>query len=329
MQIKSKGNRIMWFHSSRIIPSVVALVLMAAAWGTLVGTVSSAAPVPGDEPVESQPWNQVDPDYKHASPEAVERWHDMKYGLRIHWGVYSMLNQEASWELARRNDPAFSEKYHQLYKSFNPVDFNADEWTGMMARTGLKYFTFTAKHHDGFSVFDTKARIKKRFIYTGPRAGQIEDCDLAYSIMETTFKRDIVKELVEAGRRRGLGVGLYFSHWDWYDADFRWGGADGAAGPNGLKDDTSFSKETDPEGWARFLARHRRQILELCGNYGALNNLCFDCALTGIKTQSPVWLKAWPDTKGRRNNKSAVCSEMIPITFAQSVTAFVSNRAVH
>ena len=298
MQIKSKGNRIMWFHSSRIIPSVVALALMAAAWGTLAGAVSAAAPVPGDEPVDSQPWNHVDPDYKHASPEAVERWHDMKYGLRICWGsASSMLNQDVSWELARRNDPAFSEKYHQLYKSFNPVDFNADEWTGMMVRTGLKYFTFTAKHHDGFSMFDTKARIKKRFIYTGPRAGQIEDCDLAYSIMETTFKRDIVKELVEAGRRRGLGVGLYFSHWDWYDADFRWGGADGAAGPNGLKDDTSFSKETDPEGYARFVARHRQQVLELCGNYGPIINLCFDCPVAQSKTQSPFWRQAWPDTK--------------------------------
>ena len=119
-----------------------------------------------------------------------------------------------------------------------------------MVRSGLKYFTFCAKHHDGFSLWDTQTRVKRRFVLTGPRAGQIEDCDLAYSIMDTPFKRDIVKELVGAARRRNLGIGLYFSHWDWYDADFRWGGI----GQRALRGD-------DPRiGSRRLRPLHRRGI---------------------------------------------------------------------
>jgi len=226
---------------------------------------------------------QVDPEYRHASPEAVEAWRDMKYGLRIHWGVYSKLGLEASWPLARdhRNDLAWQGWYHNLYRTFNPVEFDAEDWADLMVRNGLKFFVFTTKHHDGFSMFATRTRVKRRFVYAGPNAGKIEACDLHYSVMETPYRKDIVGELIEACRNRGLGIGLYFSHIDWYDADFRldeW---------NPLRD-ANYSKETDAEGWGRFVKRHREQIRELCTNYGKIDMISFDMHFPP---------GAWPDVK--------------------------------
>lgn len=255
------------------------------------GVRSQVAAADADDP---DPWNTVDPDYHHASRQAVERWHDMKFGLRIHWGVYAMLEQEASWELAWQKNPAFVEAYHQLYKSFNPVDFDADAWMAMMKKSGIRFFTFTAKHHDGFSMYDTRTRVRKRHVFREPESGQFEECDLAYSIMESPFHRDIVKELVNAARRHDIEPGLYFSYWDWYDADFRWSGFQHAPF------DPKFSPETDAEGWTRFIQRLRQQLLEIGGNYGEINHFCFDSAITHPvhhDTQTPIWRKAWPEVE--------------------------------
>ena len=75
----------------------------------------------------------------------------------------------------------------------------------------MKMFAFTTKHHEGFSMFDTKARVKKRVDWAAQGGPKIEDCDLAYSIMETPFKRDVVKELCDAAHREGIKIDLYFS----------------------------------------------------------------------------------------------------------------------
>ena len=82
-------------------------------------------------------------------------------------------------------------------------------------------FAFTTKHHEGFSMFDTRTRVKQRVRWDSTGGPRLEDCDVAYSIMETPFRRDVVKELCEAGHKRNLRIALYFSHPDWYDADFR------------------------------------------------------------------------------------------------------------
>ncbi|MBM3848167.1 MAG: hypothetical protein FJ405_18005, partial [Verrucomicrobia bacterium] len=225
------------------------------------------------EKYESYP---VDADYPHASPAALEAWRDQKFGLRIHWGVYAVLGLQESWPLTghRVNGDLgkFQEQYNQLYQRFNPTEFNADQWCEFMRRCGFTFFVFTARHHDGFSMFDTRTKIKKRFICTGPRRRQIEDCDYHYSIMDTPFRRDVTKELAEAAHRRGLGVGLYYSHTDWHDADFRldrW---------HPFRD-PKYSPQTDPEGWQRFIARHREQVRELLTGYGKIErfewDLCF------------------------------------------------------
>lgn len=216
--------------------------------------------------------DHVDPDYRHASTEAMERWYDLKYGLRIHWGIYSInASGDASWPLTR-HDLAWQGQYHELYKTWNPVGFNAGEWMEMMRRDGLKFFVFTTKHHDGFSMYDTKTKVVKRFSYSGPNEGAIEDCDLHYSLMETPFRRDAVRELCDAARAYGIAPGLYFSHIDWYDADFRidrWHPQRGQV----------YTRESEPDAWRRMALRHREQIREILTQYGPLSEVSLDMNL--------------------------------------------------
>ena len=104
--------------------------------------------------------------YQHASPAAYEAFRDLKYGVRIHWGIYSILSiTDTSWPFLKM---PYAEKqaYNELYKTWNPTGFDADEWMKMFRDDGMKMFAFTAKHHEGFSMFDTRTHVKKRVNWT-------------------------------------------------------------------------------------------------------------------------------------------------------------------
>ncbi|MCX6992035.1 MAG: alpha-L-fucosidase [Kiritimatiellaeota bacterium] len=214
----------------------------------------------------------VDDNYVHAGQAALERFWDWKFGIRIHWSVYSITgNGPESWPLTAgyNGTPTFRAQYEELYKWWNPSHFDANDWTDLMQRAGLRFFSFTTKHHDGFSLFATRTKVRRRRVHIGPDAWKIVPCNLHYSIMESPFKRDIVKELVRAARRRDLGVSLYFSHIDWFDSDFRidqWN----------YQRDSAYTRQSDPAGFARMTARHREQLRELCTNYGPIDMLSLD-----------------------------------------------------
>ena len=160
-------------------------------------------------------------DYKHAPPAAVEAFKDIKYGVRIHWGLYSQrFSGGESWPFLQL---PFDEKqeYQEAYKTWNPSGFDAEEWMKLFHDNGLRMFAFTTKHHDGFSMFDTKTRVTRCVNWAAAGGPKIEPCDRAYSIVETPFRRDVVAELVAAARRHDVKIDFYFSHPDWYDADFR------------------------------------------------------------------------------------------------------------
>lgn len=209
--------------------------------------------------------------YHHAPEEAVERFKDLKYGIRIHWGIYSIVNGRESWVIKQHDSTSqdYQGFYHNLYKAWNPYAFDADKWTDMMISGGFKFFVFTTKHHDGFSMYDTKTTVENRFVFFGKNAGSIEPSNLHYSIMETPFRRDVTAELVKSARAKGLKIGLYFSHPDWYDSDFRFD----EWNPNL---DTTYTPEKYPEEWERFKTRHSEQIKELLTNYGKIDMLSFD-----------------------------------------------------
>lgn len=122
--------------------------------------------------------------YHWASESAVEAFNDLKFGLRIHWGIYSLFERPGeSWPfLSLRSEER--QNYHQAYKTWNPREFDAEEWMNLCQEAGFKMFAFTTKHHEGFSMFDTKTRVRNRVNWTAARGPEIEECDLAYSIME-------------------------------------------------------------------------------------------------------------------------------------------------
>jgi alpha-L-fucosidase len=244
-----------------------------------------------------------DADYRHASPAAFEAFRDIKYGVRIHWGLYSTrFSGGESWPFL---DLPFDQKqeYQEIYRTWNPSGFDAEEWMTLFEENGLRMFAFTSKHHEGFSMFDTKTRVRRRVNWTAPGGPRIEDCDLAYSIMETPFGRDVVGELCDAAHRHGIRIDLYFSHPDWYDADFRPYGYSPLTTPGAAEHPELYGNAhvrdraknfffiapdpTDGEE-TRMMGRHRAQLEELLTNYGRIDMLCLD-----------MWLGArvWPELR--------------------------------
>jgi len=239
-------------------------------------------------------------EYDWAPAGAYEDFLDMKFGIRVHWGLYSILQlQEESWPFLKMQ-PAERHMYQQLYKSWDPAGFDADEWISLFKDSGAQMFSFTAKHHDGFSMYDTSAKVKSRTNWIGDKGPEMEDCDLAYSIMETPFKRDVVAELTEAAHRKDMKIDLYFSHPDWYDADFRPYTFHPLQVPSAAtlavrgkerraelqdpgyrfgKSGFTVVKEAGPEEVKRMMLRHRAQLEELITRYGKVDMVCLDMLL--------------------------------------------------
>ena len=134
-------------------------------------------------------------------------WREARFGMFIHYGPVSLTGKEISWSRANSNPrcpnqgPTPVAVYDNLYKEFNPTRFNAADWAGVAKAAGMKYVVLTAKHCDGFLLWNS----------------QVD----AYNIMATPFHHDICAELAKAVRKDGLRLGWYFSPMDWRDPDFR------------------------------------------------------------------------------------------------------------
>lgn len=237
--------------------------------------------------------------YHWASDRAVEAFKDMKFGLRIHWGIYSILGHgNESWPFLKMSFPE-RQSYNQLYKTWNPKEFDANGWMNLCNDAGMKMFAFTTKHHEGFSMWDTRTRVRQRANWTATGGPKIEDCDLAYSIMESPFRRDVVQELTTAAHKRGVKIDLYFSNPDWYDADFRpygwhplqvpsspelwgWRPADGPVEKFWDQLKQRFANQLvivpdpTPTQVGRMVQRHRTQLTELMTKYGTIDMLDLD-----------------------------------------------------
>jgi alpha-L-fucosidase len=134
-------------------------------------------------------------------------WQEDRFGLFIHWGPVSLKGTEISWSRANSNPrcpnkgPIPVEVYDNLYREFNPTNFNAKEWAKVAKAAGTRYVVLTAKHCDGFCLWPTRR--------------------IEYHIGRTPFQRDVSGELARAVRQAGLRMGWYYSPMDWYDPDCR------------------------------------------------------------------------------------------------------------
>jgi alpha-L-fucosidase len=146
--------------------------------------------------------------YFYAPPKDVKWFRDAKFAVFVHWNPSSLKKTEISWGrkgprpgiAMPTNSGVPEEEYNNLYKSFNPKDFNADKWIKMVKDAGAKYFIFTTKHHDGFCMFDAK--------------------NTDYKITNTPFGRDVCKELADACHKYGIKLFWYYSQPDWYNKDY-------------------------------------------------------------------------------------------------------------
>jgi alpha-L-fucosidase len=142
-----------------------------------------------------------------ATAARLRWWREARFGMFIHYGPVTLTGKEISWSRANSNPkcpnkgPTPVAVYDNLYKRFDPTNFNAADWAGDAKMAGMKYMVLTAKHCDGFLLWDSKVD--------------------GYNITATPFKRDICAELSQAARQDGLRIGWYFSPMDWRDPDFR------------------------------------------------------------------------------------------------------------
>jgi len=172
------------------------------------------------------------------------RWFsDAKFGLFIHWGVYSILG-DGEWVMNNQNISI--EEYEKLPSFFNPIDYNPSEWVKMAKDAGMKYITITSRHHDGFSMFDSK----------------ITDYDI---IDSSPYKRDILKMLAEECKKEGIKLFFYYSLLDWHNDDYFPRGRTG--------NDIPGRKEGKWEAYIDFM---KVQLTELLTNYGEIGGIWFD-----------------------------------------------------
>ncbi len=170
-----------------------------------------------------------------------------RFGMFIHWGLYAI---PARGEWVRSTERIPKEEYMKYFEEFNPVDYDPKKWAKAAKDAGMKYVVLTAKHHDGFCLFDSK--------YTD------------FKSTNTKCGRDLVGEYVEAVRAEGLKVGLYFSLLDWYHEDYPHYGDE----HHPMRDDPAYSNEN--RDFSRYVEYLHNQVREICTNYGKLDILWFD-----------------------------------------------------
>jgi alpha-L-fucosidase len=205
--------------------------------GALIYSVSALRAEPTNAASSSAGTSWRTPD-----PAAVARWRALRFGMFIHWGPVSLTAKEIGWS---RGAVTPIEVYDNLYKQFNPTNFNASQWVSLAKAAGMKYIVLTAKHMDGFCLWDTK--------------------QTAYNIMNSPFHRDVVKELAAACKKQGLAFGAYYSVGDLHHPDYP------ITSP-GLDVGTNYGPlirrdKSDLDSYNRYLLA---QISELITNYGPL-----------------------------------------------------------
>lgn len=172
--------------------------------------------------------------------ENREWFRDAHFGMFIHWGVSSVLGKEIGWALSGQD----IDKYRENIHVFNPKKFDAAAVVKLAKDAGMKYITFTTRHHDSFSMFDTK--------YSD------------WNIINTPYGKDVLKQLADECHKQGIRLFCYYSLTDFYRADYCQGNVKKATGIQG---------ECDWDAYIQFM---KNQLTEILTNYGPIYGIWFD-----------------------------------------------------
>lgn len=194
------------------------------------------------------------PSWAAESPSQKEQrmawWRNDRFGMFIHWGLYSV---PARHEWVKSREKLSDQDYQKYFDAFNPDLFKPEDWAKQAKEAGMKYVVITAKHHEGFCLWDSK--------FT------------EYKVTNTPAKRDVLKLAIEAFRKEGIRVGLYYSLIDWHHPDFPLDRI------HPQRDDKNIRAEK------RDMAKYRKymhaQLTELLTKYGAIDELFLDYSYPG------------------------------------------------
>jgi alpha-L-fucosidase len=196
----------------------------------------------------------------------LEEWQDLKFGFMMHWGPYSQWGVVESWSICSEDVPWCRRKmdnyidyvraYEKLKDTFNPVNFDPGSWAKIAKEAGMKYIVFTTKHHDGFSMFDTKLT---DYGITDPGCA-----------FHNNPKANITKEIFTAFRNEGFKTGAYFSKPDWHSEYYWW---PYFATPTRH---VNYNPAKYPDRWQKFKDFTYGQIEELMTGYGKVDILWLD-----------------------------------------------------
>jgi alpha-L-fucosidase len=171
-------------------------------------------------------------------------FNERRFGMFVHWGLYAIptWHEQIEW---RGRMPR--KEYEPLVRQFNPLKFDPDQWLDLAKNTGMEFVTLTSKHHDGFCMFDTK--------YTD------------FNIMNTPYRKDIVKMLAGAAERQGLKMGIYYSIPDWNHKNY----------PNQARHHEMWGmRRGDEPDYDKYFEFMENQVLELCTSYGEIGLFFWD-----------------------------------------------------
>jgi len=209
-----------------------------------------------------------------------EWFQDNKYGLFVHWGVYSIMGGGgdpgiAEWIMEQKNIPV--NQYEKLPAAFNPTQFDPAEWVSMVKKAGMKYITITSKHHDGFAMYDSK----------------VSD----YNVVDATpYGKDVLGMLKKECDRQGIKLFFYHSQLDWHHPDYF---------PHG-RTGTKIEGRSQSGDFNKYIDYMNIQLSELLTQYGEIGGIWFD----------GMWDK--PDADWRLDETYALIHKLQPGTLIGS-----------
>jgi alpha-L-fucosidase len=185
--------------------------------------------------------------------DARDWWFKKRFGMFVHWGLYSIggWHEQLEW---RGGVPRA--QYEKFFQQWNPQQFNPDAWLDLAESAGMEYICLTTKHHEGFCLWDTKLT--------------------AYNTMNTPYSKDVVRQLADACHRRNFPLCLYYSIVDWHSPQY----------PNqGRSHELQAQPEHRPD-LSRYLEFLKGQVRELCTNYGQISGFWWDMRIDKINDPS-------------------------------------------